>query len=94
MFAKNWFTKKVVWEQVASIFIVLILLFENYIIGIIGNPDSGKKSISNALFRLVELSQGRICVGGMNISEIPLDILRSRIGIVPQEPLLFKGTIR
>ena len=47
-----------------------------------------------ALFRIEELCAGRILIDGIDVSKIPLDILRSRICIIPQDPVLFSSTIR
>ncbi|XP_049853039.1 ATP-binding cassette sub-family C member 12-like isoform X1 [Schistocerca gregaria] len=66
----------------------------NQKIGIFGYPDAGRKSIGAALYRLVELSEGRIFIGGVNIEKIPLSVLRSKIAVVPHNPILFRGTIR
>lgn len=46
------------------------------------------------MFRLVELSEGKITVDGVNLAEIGLDTLRHQLSAIPQEPLLFSGTIR
>nr|CAD7458494.1 unnamed protein product [Timema tahoe] len=62
--------------------------------GVIGQPGSGKKAIVYALFRLMEPSAGKICVGGTNIAGVPLGKLRSSIAIVSQDPILFAGTLK
>ncbi|KAK0580426.1 hypothetical protein LWI29_001894 [Acer saccharum] len=63
-------------------------------IGIVGRTGSGKSTLIQVFFRLIEPSGGRIIVDGFDISLFGLHDVRSRFGIIPQDPVLFEGTVR
>ncbi|ORX68025.1 P-loop containing nucleoside triphosphate hydrolase protein [Linderina pennispora] len=63
-------------------------------IGVVGRTGAGKSTLSLAFLRFVEAAQGRIVVDGIDISQIGLERLRNAITIIPQDPVLFHGTIR
>jgi ATP-binding cassette subfamily C (CFTR/MRP) protein 1 len=63
-------------------------------VGIVGRTGAGKSSMLNALFRIVELERGRILVDDCDTSKFGIWDLRKVLGIIPQAPVLFSGSIR
>ncbi|EQC35311.1 hypothetical protein SDRG_07022 [Saprolegnia diclina VS20] len=63
-------------------------------VGIVGRTGAGKSSLTMALFRINELAAGSISIDGVNCASVGLKTLRESIAIIPQNPVLFKGTLR
>ena len=63
-------------------------------VGIVGRTGAGKSSLIAALFRLAKTCGGRIVIDGVDITKLGLHQLRANISIIPQEPVLFSGTMR
>jgi ABC-type multidrug transport system fused ATPase/permease subunit len=63
-------------------------------VGVVGRTGSGKSTLLLALYRMFDLDRGRIIVDGVDIASLPLKRLRPSLSIIPQEPVVFSGTVR
>ena len=63
-------------------------------LGVVGRTGAGKSSMALALFRMLGQTSGTIKIDGQDVDKVPLSTLRSRMSIIPQDPVLFSGSIR
>ncbi|XP_039332235.1 ATP-binding cassette sub-family C member 3 isoform X1 [Saimiri boliviensis] len=63
-------------------------------VGIVGRTGAGKSSLTLCLFRILEAAKGEILIDGLNVADFGLHDLRSQLTIIPQDPILFSGTLR
>lgn len=63
-------------------------------LAVVGRTGAGKSSLIQALVRLAPLASGKVRVDGVDVATLSLQALRSRIGVIPQEPFIFAGSIR
>lgn len=73
---------------------VQLILKQGERVGVAGRTGAGKSSLVAALFRVVPLSSGKISIDSRDIASIPVEVLRDRLALVPQQPFLFAGTVR
>jgi ABC-type multidrug transport system fused ATPase/permease subunit len=63
-------------------------------VGIVGATGGGKSTLAKAFFSFVDITQGKIEIDGRDISQMPLSQVRSKLGIIAQDPILLSGTLR
>ncbi|PYI36068.1 P-loop containing nucleoside triphosphate hydrolase protein [Aspergillus indologenus CBS 114.80] len=67
---------------------------KNQRVGVVGRTGAGKSSLTLALFRILEAREGKVLIDGLDVAKLTLHSLRTRLAIIPQDPVLFSGTVR
>ena len=63
-------------------------------IGVVGRTGAGKSTICLSISRIVEIFEGQISIDGIDIQKLPLEEVRKRITVIPQDPTMFTGTLK
>ena len=63
-------------------------------VGVVGRTGAGKSTICLSISRIVEIFAGQLEIDGIDIQKVPLQELRSRITVIPQDPTMFTGTLK
>ena len=71
-----------------------LTLEEGETVALVGSSGAGKSTLASLIPRFFDVEEGRVSLDGVDVRELSLHALRSEIGIVPQEPMLFAGTLR
>ncbi len=71
-----------------------LVLDEGATVALVGSSGSGKSTLASLIPRFFDVEEGSVTFDGIDVRELALNDLRSRVGIVPQEPMLFAGTVR
>ena len=71
-----------------------LVLDEGETVALVGSSGSGKSTLASLIPRFFDVEQGSVTFDGVDVRDLALNDLRSRVGIVPQEPMLFAGTVR
>jgi len=71
-----------------------LVLDEGATVALVGSSGSGKSTLASLIPRFFDVEEGSVTFDGIDVRDLALDDLRSRVGIVPQEPMLFAGTVR
>ena len=73
---------------------ISLTIYSGEKVGIVGRTGAGKSSFIQTLFRMGTIVDGQIYIDDIDISTVGLDDVRRRISVIPQDPILFSGTMR